>query len=216
MNNKILFTIVLSVMIALIFVPIFTENENKNEKYEYVESHIEDENIETEEEYVERIINEMQVEMDSISNIKDKKEWFCSYKNIVEKYSDVLGQPENIYDCFSNDELNLLFRIVEAEATEGGFLEKANVASVIFNRLGNDAFGNTLDEILVQSQFSPLRDGRAYQVEITEDTILACEYAFMIEDTTSGAIYFESEDSNVHASYAEYLFTDKVGHKFYK
>lgn len=94
--------------------------------------------------------------------------------------------------------------------------KKANVASVIFNRLDHEGFGQTLSEILVPKQFSPLKDGRVCKIEITEDTILACEYAFMIEDTTNGALYFESGNSNVHAAYAEYLFTDKINHHFYK
>ena len=51
---------------------------------------------------------------------------------------------------------------------------------------------------------------------ITEDTILACEYAFQLPDVTGGAIYFESKDSNVHAAYAEFMFQDDIGHKFYK
>lgn len=123
MNKKILCTVMLSVMIALIFAPIFTESGDKNEEYEHV-VHIETKSIETEEECIERIINEMQYEMDSINSIKDKKKWFISYKNIVEKYSDILDTPESIYDCFSDDELNQLFRVVEAEATAGGFEEK--------------------------------------------------------------------------------------------
>lgn len=213
--KKILFIISLSVLIALVFAPIFTKSVDKNQEYEFIETHIESKNTDTEE-YTEQLIREMKKEMELLNNVCDKKEWFISYKNIVEKYSHTIEPPETIYDYFSDKEVELLFRVVEAEATAGGFNEKANVASVIFNRLSHEGFGDTLNEILVPKQFSPLKDGRAYKVEVTEDTILACEYTFMIEDTTGGAIYFESEDSNVHASYAEYLFTDKVGHKFYK
>lgn len=107
-----------------------------------------------------------------------------------------------------------MFRVVEAEATAGGFNEKANVASVIFNRINHDDFGDTLSEILVAHQFSCISDGRYLKVEITEDTILSCEYAFMIEDTTDGALFFE-KGTGVHSAYADYTFTDDIGHNFY-
>ena len=223
--NKVLFIVSLSVMIALIFAPIFTDGEEKIEEIEYVEVHIETEaEIETEENYRERIINEMQSEMESINDIEDKKEWFIAYKEIVDKYSDTLDPPETIYDVFirtgtkyeeqDTETLELLFRVVEAEAEEGNFLEKANVASVIFNRLHHGEFGNTLTDILSRKQFSSISDGRYLNVEITEDTILGCEYAFAIKDTTNGALFFEKE-TNIHSSYADYLFTDNIGHNFY-
>ena len=160
--------------------------------------------------------NELLHKQKEILCIQDNKEFFLEYKKLIDEYSEWCDPPESIYDCFSEEELNLLFRVVEAEATAGGFDEKANVASVIFNRLEHEKFGDTLNEILIPSQFSPLSDGRAYKVKITEDTILACEYAFMIDDTTDGAIYFEAKGSNVHAAYAEFLFQDSIGHKFYK
>jgi len=169
----------------------------------------------TGEDMIDNAIKDMQLDMNAINNITDKKEWFIAYKSVIEKYSDTLDSPETIYDYFTEEELNLLFCVVEAEATEGNFEEKANVASVIFNRINHDKFGETLEDILTIKQFSVLSDGRAYQIEITEDAILACEYAFQIEDTTNGAIFFE-KGSDVHAAYAEYLFTDAIGHKFYK
>lgn len=161
----------------------------------------------------ELLIEEMQAEMNAIKSIEDPKEYFLEYKRIIQKY-DELDPPETIYDYYSNEELDLLFRVVEAEATEGGFNEKANVASVIFNRIYHDEFGNTMNDVLVENQFSCISDGRYLEVKITEDTILACEYVFMIEDTTDGAIFFE-KGTGAHASYANYTFTDNIGHNFY-
>lgn len=219
--KRVLFIISLSIMIALIFAPIFTDGESKNEEIEYVEVHIE---TETEEEYIERLISEMQSEMETINIIEDKKELFIAYKEIIDKYSDTLDPPETIYDVFVRTgteyeeqdikTLELLFRVVEAEATEGSFLEKANVASVIYNRVEHKEFGNTLNDVLTYDQFSSISDGRYLNVDITEDTILACEYAFMIQDTTDGALFFE-KGTDIHSSYTDYLFTDDIGHCFY-
>ena len=151
-----------------------------------------------------------------ILSIQDHKEYYLEYKKLVEEYSECVDPPITIYECYKKEEIDLLHKVVEAEATAGGFNEKLNVACVIFNRIKHEKFGETLKDILTKHQFSPLADGRVYEVEITEDTILACEYAFQMPDVTGGAIYFESKDCNVHAAYSEFLFQDDIGHKFYK
>ena len=219
MKNKILNNFIRAVLLILAFIFVFliTSLRTSNAKTDEIKTVVPIETIEViEEDMYEIKSKEAMQKHEELLNIKDNKEYFIEYKKLIEKYSEWIDKPETIYDYFTEDELDLLFRVVEAEATAGGFNEKANIASVIFNRLAHDEFGDTLDKILVKSQFSPLRDGRAYKVEITEDTILACEYAFMIEDTTNGAIFFESKGSNIHDSYAEFLFQDGIGHKFYK
>lgn len=85
------------------------------------------------------------------------------------------------------------------------------MASVIFNRLEHERFPNTLSEILVYDQFSLISDGRYKEVEVSEDTILACEYAFQIEDTTGGCLFF---DSNNTLNY-KFIMNDGA-HNFYK
>lgn len=159
-------------------------------------------------------IGQMQSKIEEINSIEDQKEWFLEYKKIIQNYEEWADPPETIYDYYSEDELDLLFRVVEAEATAGSFYEKANVASVIFNRINHEKFGDTMSDVLVKKQFSCISDGRYLKVEITEDTILACEYVFMIEDTTNGAIFFE-KGTGAHAAYADYTFTDDIGHNFY-
>ena len=65
--------------------------------------------------------------------------------------------------------------------------------------------------MLFRSQFSPIADGRYKKVEVSENTILACEYTFMIEDTTNGCLFF---DSNNTLNY-QLVFNDSA-HNFYK
>ena len=157
-------------------------------------------------------IEEMNHEMAEIEVITDKREWFLTYKKIIEKYSYIIDPPETIYDYFSKEELDLLFHVVQAEVgDEYSFESKINVANVIFNRFYHERFPDTLSDILVRDQFSPIADGRYKEVEITEDTILACEYAFMMEDTTDGCLFF---DSNNTLNY-QFVFNDGA-HNFYK
>ena len=161
---------------------------------------------------IDNAIEEMNYEMTEIETITDKKEWFIAYKNIIEEYSYIIDPPETIYDYFSEEELDLLFHVVQAEVgNEYSFESKVNVANVIFNRFYHERFPDTLSDILVRDQFSPIADGRYKEVEITEDTILACEYAFMMEDTTDGCLFF---DSNNTLNY-QFVFNDGA-HNFYK
>ncbi len=155
---------------------------------------------------------EMNHEMAEIESIEDKEEWFIAYKNIIEKYSYVLDPPESIYDYYSDEELDLLFRVVQAEIGDGySFEQKCNVTSVIFNRIEDNRFPNSILEVLTPDQFATISNGRYKKVEVSETTILACEYVFMIEDTTNGCLFF---DSNNALRY-EFVFNDGA-HNFYK
>lgn len=161
---------------------------------------------------IDNVIEEMNHEMEEIEVITDKREWFLAYKKIIEKYSYIIDSPETIYDYFLEEELDLLFRVVQAEVgDEYSFEQKCNVSSVIFNRLYHERFPDMLSEILVYDQFSSIADGRYKEVEVTEDTILSCEYAFTIQDTTDGCLFF---DSNNTLSY-QFVFNDEA-HNFYK
>ena len=127
-------------------------------------------------------------------NSEDKKEWFLRYKEFINN-SDYEDKPENIYDCFTKQELDLLFRVVQAEIGDYSFEQKVNVANVIFNRVYHERFGETLNDVLIPIQFSTMSSKRINKVKVSEDTILACEYAFLFEDTTNGALFFDSDGS---------------------
>ena len=150
---------------------------------------------------------------------EDTMEWFKKYKEIQDEYSEWIDKDETIYDYFDGSELDLLFHIVETEVRgEDNFDEKVNVASVIFNRIDHEDFPMNLIEILTERpQFSSYISGDYKNVTVTETTILACEYAFQFPDTTNGALWFDSTRGNSWADRnREYIFTDSVGHSFYR
>jgi len=160
---------------------------------------------------IDEVIEEMNQKMTEIESITDKKTWFISYKNIIEEYSYIIDPPETIYAYFTEEELDLLFHVVQAEiGDEYSFEQKVNVASIIFNRLRHERFPNTLSEILTSDQFSTVSNGDYKKVIVSEDTILACEYAFQIEDTSKGCLFF---DSNNSLNY-KFIFNDNA-HNFY-
>lgn len=155
------------------------------------------------------------LKMEELETTVDKYTWYLEFK--TEFIDDAEDAPETIYDYFTEDELNTLFGVVEAEVgVLGGFDERCNVASVIFNRMDSESFADALKDLLTARQFSTISNGRYKKVEVTPETIAACEFVFCIGDTTNGALFFESGNSNVHDSYATYMFTDGAGHKFYK
>lgn len=208
--NKILYVVALSVMIAFIFAPIYTYEEEK------VKVNIED--IATEVSEISEHEQEMYDEIVRVSYIEDKKEWFIEYKKLYEKYTEYLAKQEGIYDIFNESELEKLFRIVEAETTHGTFQDKVNVAVTIFNRINHEDFGSTIDEVITPDQFSPLQDGRYYKVVVTEETILACEYAYIFGIVEHDALYFDRTNGNswAHRNLEEVEVNGDNAHRFYK
>lgn len=126
----------------------------------------------------------------------------------------------------TDEELNVLFRIVEAEAGCEDENGKLLVANVILNRMENDCFPDTVTEVVFQrdngvTQFSPVTDGSYYEVKVSEETKSAVNRALMGEDNSEGALYFVARkyaDSGNVKWFDEnltYLFT-YGGHEFFK
>lgn len=167
------------------------------------------------------IINQAQRELTLIEPLKkyDKKKYLTQYKNIFSTYSE-LDPPKTIYNCTTDEEFDLLCRVVEAEIGIGNFDQKCNVASSIINRYLSEAFPNDWKELLFQKkygvyQYSTIGNGSYKKSKVSKDTILAIEYSFLIGDTTNGCTYFHSGNSSWHKNNLEFVFDDGL-HKFYK
>lgn len=123
-------------------------------------------------------------------------------------------------------ELEVLCRIVEAEAGGEDEEGKLLVANVVLNRVNSDKFPDTVTEVVFQrskgiTQFSPVANGRYYCVEISEETVQAVERALEGEDISQGALYFAARkyaDSDRMRWFDEkltFLF-QHGGHEFFK
>lgn len=148
-----------------------------------------------------------------LREVNPSQDWYVQYSSLNQQLNIV----NKLHSDFSQDELLLLYKIVEAEVTgENKFESKVNVASTIFNRLDSELFPNSLEEILTTpAQFSSYFDGRYSRVEILNETIQACEYAYEFRNTD--ALFFDScNGTSWAASSRQYLFTDNVNHNFYK
>ena len=103
-------------------------------------------------------------------------------------------ERDYVIDITNEDYENML-RIVEAEAGGEDRTGKVLVANVIINRVMDEQFPNTITDVIFQQedgvcQFSPIRDGRFYNVKVSEETVEAVNAALYGEDCSSGALYF--------------------------
>ena len=116
---------------------------------------------------------------------ENRQEWYKAYKVLV---ADADAPPLSIYDVFTDDELDLLFRCVQTEIGSGDFNSKCNVAQVIINRW-EDSESTLSGIITAPNQFCY----SASRSSVTAETILACEYAFQIGvEGLKEAKYFHS------------------------
>lgn len=182
--------------------------------YDVAESNIKAEIIKKKELEAKNLRNQIDKEykdlMLQLHTTKNRKEWMKKYNALLAKYEQ-LNSKKHITNKYSQQEIALMQRCVETEVHGGDFNSKANVASVILNRVNDkqDRFGGSITEVITsKNQF-------AYsKTKITEETKLAVEFAYM-KDTTNNCLWFHSY-KKAGKFYGTYQFTDAVGHHFYK
>ena len=142
---------------------------------------------------------------------QDKYVWFQLYYNALFNIYELDDLPETPYDVFTEREITMMLKCIETETHEASFDCKVNVANVILNRVESEQFPTDPVELITQNnQFAYGRDN------ISDSTVYALLYAYMIEDTTNGCIAFRSDCSpNEWNGWAK-QFTDESGHTFYK
>lgn len=104
---------------------------------------------------------------------------------------------------FSEEELDLLARLVQAEAGGESFEGQVAVAATVLNRLRSDLYPNTLFEVIYQVvngcyQYSPVQDGRI-NLPAGESAIRAVQEAIRGVDPTGGATGFYNPSKTANA-----------------
>lgn len=124
---------------------------------------------------------------------------------------------------WSSEDSYLLAKIAMAEAESEDIEGKALVMMVVLNRMLDDKFPNTIEEVIYQErdgiyQFTPISNGRFDNIEPNEECWQALELIMIDKwDESQGALYFEScpNEDNWHSRNLEYLFKHGC-HRFYK
>lgn len=215
MKNRIVQSLLLVGMMVSLSASSFKESvpRSNNLNTEIETEHIENTEVTIvtkEEALAEMATNQMTKELEMLSSISNKKEWFLQYKDIVNKYSYILDAPETVYEYYTEDEIYLMQRVIETECFDQSFESKVNVAAIVLNRIESEKFGNSVREVIIEpKQFVYWRQN------ITEDTVLALEYSFEIEDTTGGCVAFRSDEKVSKWGSWTYQFSDGA-HYFYK
>lgn len=92
---------------------------------------------------------------------------------------------------YSDQDYQVLLRIVQAEAGVCDAKGKILVANVILNRVRNGEFPNNITDVVYQkSQFSPVSNGSINTVKVTSQTVECVNRALAGEDYSQGALYF--------------------------
>ena len=133
---------------------------------------------------------------------------------------EVVSEPEEAEETVSSvdeSEIDILRRIVMAEAGCEDIQGQIMVANVILNRIAA-GYGETISDIVfAPGQFSPVETGSIWTVVPTEQVIEACNRALAGEDYSYGAIFFVSPYGDTSWFYSDCEFvTEHGGHLFFK
>ena len=91
---------------------------------------------------------------------------------------------------FSNDEINLLAKVISAEARGESYEGQVAVGAVVLNRIAHPSFPDTLSGVVYQKgAFSCVNDSNWYQ-PVAESAKRAARDAMNGWDPTGGAIYY--------------------------
>lgn len=122
----------------------------------------------------------------------------------------------------SDDDYNVLLKIVQAEAGICDDEGKILVANVILNRVKSGQFPSTVKGVVYSpSQFSPVSNGSINSVKVTNSTKECVNRALAGEDYSNGALYFmyrrgsRSGAVSWFDSHLTYLF-QHGNHEFFK
>lgn len=107
-------------------------------------------------------------------------------------------------------DMELLERVVEAEAGNQGLIGKRLVVSVIYNRVDSEKFPDTIREVLTSPhQFGPVWNGAINKVNVSDETRAAIMFE-TVSRLDPEILYFNSGEVS-----GKYAYTYK-GHKFGK
>ena len=122
---------------------------------------------------------------------------------------------------YTDEDYQVLLRIVQAEAGICDKRGKILVADVIINRVLSKEFPNSVKAVVYEpSQFQPVSNGAINAVKVTAETIECVDRALDGEDYSNGALYFMNRRGSGSAAawfdrHLTYLFAHD-GHEFFR
>ena len=136
----------------------------------------------------------------------------------LEKEKRLKEQQKRNSMSATDNELDMLAKIIYAEARGESYDGKVAVGAVVLNRVRSTKYPNNIrDVIFARNQFSPVSDGSYYSARPGESEYQAARDALNGVDPTNGALTFYAHKS-IYSRYHESLIhTATIGnHKFFK
>ena len=163
---------------------------------------------------------------DESSKLTEKAESEKKTKEKSVKSLSVEVAASSTVITISKEEVAMLERIVQAEAGGEDMVGKILIANVIFNRIVDDEFPDSVESVIFDKsqgdyQFSPVGSGRYWSVKISDETKEAIQRALDGEDYSEGALYFiaRKHTASTNAKWFDnnlnWLFKHG-GHEFYR
>lgn len=115
------------------------------------------------------------------------------------------------------ESLDLLSRIIEAEAKGESYEGKLAVGQVVLNRVRDKQFPDTIYDVIYQPrQFQPVMNGSFYN-EATEESILAATEVLMQDKPIMDALYFYNPSIAASQEWFNTLeFVDEIGNHVFR
>lgn len=153
---------------------------------------------ELEEELTQETENGLQIKVQKLLKEISSKQRDVHYE-VLSKTEDDITDMSFDGQALNENDMEILCRLVEAEAGGEDFQGKKLVAHVVLNRLEHEQFPDTIEDVVFETrqgitQFSPVKDGRYYRVKVSEETKTAVEQAVKDEDNAGGALYFVNSE----------------------
>ena len=163
-----------------------------------------------------------------IQRVRSERPDFDLSEPMLRQVEGLRRRAENMTSTatmMSDYDYESLLRIVEAEAGSEDLVGRILVANVILNRVMYEEFPDTVADVIYQyeyevAQFSPVSDGRIYEVTVSDLTREAVRQAMEGVDYSQGALFFiykeyaDSQGTQWFENDLKYLFKHGV-HEFY-
>ena len=127
---------------------------------------------------------------DSLPDTKDDKQKLVAQKVVPSTPSESQIHSRGLGRLVSEEELELLSRVIYAEARGEDFLGQVAVGAVVLNRLEDPRFPKTIRGIIYQNGAFTAVDDRQIHLEPNDQAYKAAEAALSGLDPTKGAIFY--------------------------
>ena len=138
-----------------------------------------------------------------VSTLKVQAEQKIAEERKKAELEELKRQEEEKMEKENQEDIELLARLVHAEARGNGTEAMAACGAVVINRMNSPLFkGDTLEEIIyAPNQFAVVDDG---QINLTpnENAYKAAKMALSGYDPTNGSLYFTDDSIRLNSSYA--------------